>query len=204
VGGLYVVAATMVLVLAWLTLEGLFAAPPPSDPPLAFRGGARSYGPFLVEDIGPPPPLDEQIGPMEISQMEPPLSATGSPKADTPVALVETSGTSEPPASAAPEPMQGPEKPPLPQASGTSRRGGKLRLQLAAVKSAAAGQRAWNDLRRQQTDLLGDLKAAVSPADVPEVGRVYRVRTAPVMANDARRLCDELRRRQVPCQLVKD
>jgi hypothetical protein len=200
-GGLYLVVATTVLVLAWLTLEGLFAAPRPSAPAASLE--ARSYGPFFVGGIGPPPHLDEQIDPMQISRTEPQLSATDSSEADAPAAPVEASGTSEPAASAAPEPMQGPETPAVADTSGASRRSGKLRLQLAAVKSAAAGERAWSDLQRQQADLLGPMKAAVSPADVPELGRVYRVRTAPVIADDARRLCDELRRRQVPCHLVR-
>ncbi len=214
-GATYVVAVAIVFVSTWLTLDHIFGAPAPSDKRPQIASAAeddRGFAPAFADRMMPAPHFDEPIALVPVRETEPrvpesiaaaavdPPEPTSRPEEEARSRPADASGTSEPPASAVPAPVQ---KPDPPQKNGSSSPSGQLRLQLAAVRSAPAGERAWSDIKQRQADLLGGLEASVSAADLPELGRVYRVRTAPMTADEAKRTCDELRRRQVACHLVR-
>jgi hypothetical protein len=214
-GATYVVAVAIVFVTTWLTLDHIFGGPAPSGKRGQLASVAeddRGVAPAFVEPMVPEPHFNEPIALVQAEETGPlapesvaaaaidPPEPANRPEEEVKPRPADASGTSEPPPSTAPAPAQ---KPAAPKKSGASGASGHLRLQLAAVKSAPAGERAWNDIKQHQADLLGGVEASVLPADLPELGRVYRVRTAPLLANEAKRKCDELRRRQVPCHLVR-
>jgi hypothetical protein len=194
VGALYIVVVSITLVFAWVALDGVFSAPQPQSPTSRSadpRGDFATLVPAPARFVDPVPRFDEAIQLVDVDLPE--AAGSSGPPPVAPIDDPYPAGAIE---SGPPDVVE------MPAPAAPPRRE-KLRLQLAAVKSAAAGERLWNDLQRRQRDLLGDLRPAIARADLPEFGIVYRVRTAPVFADDAKRVCEALRRRQVACQLVK-
>jgi hypothetical protein len=148
-GATYVVVVAIVFVSTWLTLENIFAAPPPGDrrPQIAAAAeDRRGFVPAYADRMMPVPHFDRAIELPQIGATEP-----GARKSFTEAALdrpeptlrpeekavtsrsVDASGASEPAASATPEATQ---KPATPRNTDVSSPSAKFRLQLAAVKSA--------------------------------------------------------------------
>ena len=81
---------------------------------------------------------------------------------------------------------------------------GKLRLQLGAVRSAAAARGEWARLKRDNPDLLGSMSAVAIRADLGDKGVYYRIQAGPIAdASTADRICGELRQRHLPCIIVR-
>jgi hypothetical protein len=81
---------------------------------------------------------------------------------------------------------------------------GRYRLQLTAVRSAAAAEREWQRLRRAHGDLLGQLTSSIEPADLGSKGVFYRLRVGPIPDMEAaRKLCDALTQRKEACLIVR-
>ena len=78
------------------------------------------------------------------------------------------------------------------------------RLQLGALRSKAAVDKAWKRLRQRHRDLLSGLGLAIERKDLgPPKGVFYRLLAGPVGDRKrARRLCADLEKRNVGCLVV--
>jgi hypothetical protein len=72
------------------------------------------------------------------------------------------------------------------------------------VKSAEAAKQGWERIKHQNGDLLGALGFSAVRADLGERGVFYRIQAGPVGdAAEAERTCNELKRRNLGCILVR-
>jgi cell division septation protein DedD len=82
---------------------------------------------------------------------------------------------------------------------------GAFRVQLLAMSSEQAAQRAWTDLAKSHRDLLGKLSPNVVRADLGAKGTVYRVQAGPLADRaSADELCGALAKRGTGCIVVKN
>jgi cell division septation protein DedD len=80
---------------------------------------------------------------------------------------------------------------------------GAFRVQLLAMSSEQAAQRAWTDLAKSHQDLLGRLSPNVVRADLGAKGTVYRVQAGPLADRaSADQLCGALAKRGTGCIVV--
>ena len=80
--------------------------------------------------------------------------------------------------------------------SASASRSGPIRIRLASLRSPEAAREEWARLKRDNTDLLGRLRAVAIRTDLGDKGIYYRVEAGPFAdAAVAERLCSELRRR---------
>jgi hypothetical protein len=80
---------------------------------------------------------------------------------------------------------------------------GVFRVQLLAMSSEQAAQRAWTDLAKNHRDLLGKLSPSVVRADLGAKGTVYRVQAGPLADRaSADELCGALAKRGAGCIVV--
>ena len=80
---------------------------------------------------------------------------------------------------------------------------GAFRVQLLAMSSEQAAQRAWTDLAKSHRDLLGKLSPNVVRADLGAKGTVYRVQAGPLADRaSADQLCGALAKRGTGCIVV--
>lgn len=81
----------------------------------------------------------------------------------------------------------------------------KYRLQLAALRSKAAVDRAWKRLQERHRNLLAGLRLTVERKDLgPPKGVYYRLLAGPIDdRKKARRLCADLEKRKVGCLVVR-
>ena len=81
----------------------------------------------------------------------------------------------------------------------------KYRLQLAALRSKDAVDKAWKRLRKRHRDLLSGLRLAIEKKDLGRSkGVYYRLLAGPVTdRKKARRLCVDLAKRNVECLVVR-
>jgi cell division septation protein DedD len=80
---------------------------------------------------------------------------------------------------------------------------GAFRVQLLAMSSEQAAQRAWTDLAKSHRDLLGKLSPNVVRADLGAKGTVYRVQAGPLADRaSADELCGALAKRGTGCIVV--
>lgn len=78
---------------------------------------------------------------------------------------------------------------------------GGARIQLGSVRSEDLARREWERIKRANSDLLGNLSAAPTRADLGDKGIFYRIQTSAVA--DADRICHELKQRNVGCILAR-
>jgi sporulation related protein len=103
-----------------------------------------------------------------------------------------------PPKPAAPAATQA-----TPSAAGTSATG-KIEVRLASVRTPESAREEWGRLKRENADLLGNLRANAVPVDLGEKGTYYRVQAGPFAdAATAERLCAELKKRNHGCILAR-
>jgi len=77
-------------------------------------------------------------------------------------------------------------------------------IQLGALRSRAAAERAWQSAQAKNPRLLGGKRLTVEQANVPKKGIYYRVQSGPLAnANAAKQLCDALKRRKQGCFVVR-
>ena len=81
----------------------------------------------------------------------------------------------------------------------------KYRLQLAALRSRAAADKAWKRLRSRHRALLSGREVAIVKKDLgPPKGVYYRLLVGPASDREtARRLCAQLAKRNVGCLVVQ-
>lgn len=77
-------------------------------------------------------------------------------------------------------------------------------IQLGAYRDEANATIDWNKARAQTGDLLSGLAAQIVPVDVPDKGRLYRLRVGLADRAAADALCAGLKSRGFECFSVKD
>ncbi|MET1027269.1 MAG: SPOR domain-containing protein [Dongiaceae bacterium] len=82
--------------------------------------------------------------------------------------------------------------------------GGKLKIQLAAVKTEAAAKTVWSKLQKAHPAELGSLSLIVQKVDKGADGVFYRVQAGPIADRAAgKTLCAELAKQKQPCILAR-
>ena len=77
-------------------------------------------------------------------------------------------------------------------------------IQLGALRSQSAAERAWRVAQQKNRSLLGGRVVDVQRAKVPNKGVYYRVQSGPFASSgDAKNLCDALKRRKQGCFVVR-
>jgi outer membrane biosynthesis protein TonB len=81
---------------------------------------------------------------------------------------------------------------------------GRVEVRLASVRTPENAREEWARLKRENADLLGDLRANAVRADLGDKGVYYRIQAGPLAdAAAAERLCAELKRRNHGCILAR-
>ncbi|MCH7937397.1 MAG: SPOR domain-containing protein [Proteobacteria bacterium] len=184
------------------TVKDVAAAkrPPPPPPPQAPQASStaasretRTTAPAPVKAKRESEPKAEKLNPL----------------AESPKPAAEPAPKPEPRQAAAPKPapQPAPKAAPEPASSAPapipSRRA--YLVQLAAARSPQGARSEWERLRKKHRDLLGKLGLAVTKADLGAAkGIYYRLRAGPLADEKAaRRLCQQLAKRQVGCLIIK-
>ncbi len=132
---------------------------------------------------------------------------TGPPAAVSAAAPVAGS-PAKPAAKAAPPPAaKTPPQPrqPAPTAAAAAPAGkGPIQLRLASLRSPEAARDEWARLKRENSDLLGNLTAVAVRTDQGDQGIYYRIQAGSFGdAAAAEKLCGELKRRKLGCILAR-
>jgi hypothetical protein len=76
-------------------------------------------------------------------------------------------------------------------------------VQISSQKTEEAARATYKDLQRRYANILGPYDVNIQRADVPDRGTFFRVRVGPFSANDAQRLCDDLKAAGGDCVLAR-
>jgi hypothetical protein len=126
-----------------------------------------------------------------------PTASVASPPATAPPVA---GSPAKPAAKAAPPPKQ-----PAPVAAAAAPAGkGPIQLRLASLRSPEAARDEWARLKRENSDLLGNLTAVAVRTDLGDQGIYYRIQAGSFGdAAAAEKLCGELQRRKLGCILAR-
>jgi SPOR domain len=157
---------------------------PPSPPP------PREAAAPAAAPAAPPPAL-------EAAAPAPPAAAPAKPTVKTaavepkPVAHPKPPATVKPAAAVTPVPAE-------------AAHGGAVQVRLGALRSPEAARDEWARLKRENPDLLGNLRANAVGVDLGDKGIYYRIMAGPFAdAAAAERLCRELKQRNRGCILAR-
>lgn len=162
-----------------------------------------------VERLLPPP---EKPMPKPAPAPEPPPQAAAPPAPQVaalpPPAAVQTQPISpvKPAAPAAsPKPAARPAAPPANEAARTeAAKSGPVQIRLASVRTPDEARTAWARMKRDNADLLGNLRGVAVRTDLGDKGIYYRIEAGPLQDGAvAARLCGELKQRGLGCILAR-
>jgi hypothetical protein len=179
---------------------GGMPAPDPNVSVYNERGGSPPVERLLPAAEQPlPRPMPPPQTPAATSS--PPTAAAPAP--EPPLAAAPPAPTrpaAQPARPASPAPATAPASPAPPATA----RSGPVRLQLAAVRSEVEARQEWAKLKREHSDLLGNLTAVAVRADLGDRGVFYRIQTQPFAdVAAAERLCAELKRQKLGCTIAR-
>jgi hypothetical protein len=166
-----------------------------------------------AERLLPPPeaPMARPVPPPpepSVTAVPEPAAAPPSPAPEaTPASAAALAAPVTPPAAAAPvvapPPVAAAATVPAPAPAPSHATGG-YRLQIGALRSEEAARKEWERLKHIHSDLLGGLTAATSRADLGDRGIYFRIQAGPIAdASKAEKICNDLKRRNVGCILVR-
>jgi cell division septation protein DedD len=93
--------------------------------------------------------------------------------------------------------------PAAPATAGTTATG-KIEVRLASVRTPESAREEWARMKRENADLLGNLRANAVPVDLGDKGTYYRIQAGPFADSAAaERLCAELKKRNHGCILAR-
>lgn len=123
------------------------------------------------------------------------------PATAAPAKPAAKAAAAEPKAAAAPKPAA-PAKTAV--AASEAAANGRIQVRLGSLRSPDAAREEWARLKRENADLLGNLKANAVRTDLGDKGIYYRIEAGPFGdAAAAERLCGELKRRNHGCILAR-
>lgn len=156
---------------------------PPAEQPLPRPAPPAKPAPPQI--VMPPPETSPQAGPT------PAIPPAAAPRTAQPAApAVPSQEEQQAAAPATGEPVDG-------AAVGT------VQVRLGSLRSADAAREEWQRLKRENGDLLGNLKANAVSADLGEKGIWYRIMAGPLDETGAERLCNEMKRRSHGCIVAR-
>ena len=95
-------------------------------------------------------------------------------------------------------------QPALPADAGRPADGGqRSQVRLGSLRTPEEAREEWQRLKRENADLLGNLRANAVSVDLGEKGIYYRIQAGPLDEAAAERLCAELKRRNHGCILAR-
>jgi SPOR domain len=155
----------------------------------------------------PAPGAKEPPVPAGANPAAPAAAASGPPAGSAPVAATSQPPAPRPTRTAAKAPVPAmPAKPaPAPPTPATaSGKDAPVQVRLGSVQSPEAAREEWARLKRENPDLLGKLTAVAVRTDLGDRGTSYRIQAGSFGdAAAAERLCNELKRRNLGCILVR-
>ena len=142
----------------------------------------------------PTPEISMPSAPPQPAALPPPAAAAAKPTA-------KVAAEAKPPAP--PKPTATPAKAPAPSATEPAANG-RVEVRLASVRTPESAREEWARLKRENADLLGNLRANAVPIDLGEKGTYYRIQAGPFAdPAAAERLCAELKKRNHGCILAR-
>jgi outer membrane biosynthesis protein TonB len=163
-----------------------------------------------VEKLLPQPeqPMARPVSPPELAPPPPTASPAAQPAAAVPAVPAPAAAPAKPTAKAATEAKPpAPPKPaaaPTPKTAASTSGNGSVEVRLASVRTPESARDEWARLKRENADLLGNLRANAVPVDLGEKGLYYRIQAGPFAdAAAAERLCAELKKRNHGCILAR-
>jgi hypothetical protein len=135
----------------------------------------------------------------------PPQPTAAVPAAPPPTGAVKPAAKAavEAKPAAPPKPAAAATKPAAAATAGASGTG-TIEVRLASVRTPESAREEWARLKRENADLLGNLRANAVPVDLGEKGLYYRIQAGPFAdAAAAARLCAELKKRNHGCILAR-
>ncbi|HEX9446590.1 MAG TPA: SPOR domain-containing protein [Dongiaceae bacterium] len=130
-------------------------------------------------------------------------AASAVPAAPAPSTTTAATPTA-PAAPVSPTAMQTAAKPTTTDATPVAKPGGKIRVQLAAVKSEAAAKVTWAKLQKTHPAQLGKLDLIVEKVDKGAGGIFYRVQAGPLSdKTTAKSICTELAKQNQACLVAR-
>ena len=154
-----------------------------------------------VEKLLPQPeqPMPRPVpAPEAATPAAPPQPTAAPPAAGAVKPAAKTAAEAKP--TAPPKPAAAAAKPAAAETSGT----GKIEVRLGSVRTPESAREEWGRLKRENADLLGNLRANAVPVDLGEKGTYYRIQAGPFAdAAAAARLCAELKKRNHGCILAR-
>jgi outer membrane biosynthesis protein TonB len=161
---------------------------PPPEQPMA--------RPVPPPEPAPPPTAVPAAQPAAAAPATPPAPAAAPAKPPA-----KSAAEAKPPAP--PKPAAIAAKTPAPAAAETAANG-RVEVRLASVRTPESAREEWARLKRENADLLGNLRANAVPIDLGEKGVYYRIQAGPFAdAATAERLCAELKKRNHGCILAR-
>lgn len=149
-----------------------------------------------------PAPVPEAAAPAA-SPASPPPSVAAPTSATSAKPASKSPAETKPPAAAKPAAAAAPGKP-APPAAAQNAATGNIEVRLASVRTPESAREEWGKLKRENGDLLGNLRANAVPVDLGEKGTYYRIQAGPFAdAAAAERLCAELKKRNHGCILAR-
>jgi cell division septation protein DedD len=156
----------------------------------------------------PEQPMARPIAPPEITMPAPPSQPNAAAPATSPAPANSApnptaKAATEAKPTAPPKPAAAAATQATPSAAATSATG-KIEVRLASVRTPESAREEWGRLKRENADLLGNLRANAVPVDLGDKGTYYRIQAGPFAdAAAAERLCAELKKRNHGCILAR-
>lgn len=174
----------------------------PNQDKLVYENLGRGDHEPKVERLLPPP---EQPKPPPVTAALPPSEPN--PGAVSPEIIVpDVAPSLRAPSPAKPEAPR-PSVETLPPAAAETAKAttprGDFMLQLAAMGTLDAAEKAWVRLRKDNPDLLGNLSSDILKVDLGARGTFYRLRAGAMDELAARALCAQLAKRNTGCMVVR-
>ena len=163
-------------------------------------GGAQ------VEKLLPQPeqPMARPVPPPEPAPPPTASPAAAVPADPAPAAAPAKPTTAKAAVEAKPPVSPKPAAAPAPKTAASASGNGSVEVRLASVRTPESAREEWSRLKRDNADLLGNLRANAVPVDLGEKGLYYRIQAGPFAdAAAAARLCTELKKRNHGCILAR-
>jgi hypothetical protein len=160
-----------------------------------------------VEKLLPPPeqpmPRPAPVKPAAVPQIVMPPPEAGSQAGPPTAAPSGAAPRAAQPTAPQAAPSQEVQQAAVPAPSEPEAAAGTVQVRLGSLRSPEAAREEWQRLKRENGDLLGNLRANAVSTDLGEKGIWYRIMAGPLDAAGAEHLCNEMKRRNHGCILAR-
>ena len=166
-----------------------------------------------VEKLLPPPeqpmprPVPPPVKPAAAPQIVMPPPEAAPQAGATPATPAAAASKTPAPPAAAPQatapPAAAPRETQTASVPVPSEPAAAVEVRLGSLRSVEGAREEWQRLKRENGDLLGNLKANAVSVDLGEKGIWYRIVAGPLDETGAERLCSEMKRRNHGCIVAR-